>query len=367
MAVKTKTPKTTAAVTNGILPVPETVIKHHGESLFPLMREWLATRKIPPVLLFTGATGVGKRHIAYLIAQWILCERSGWKSPSSLETPLPCGECSQCVRALKGSWVDFTEILPDTDGETTSSSLKVDQFRDLKASQGFGAHEGSYRIILIPNADRMTAQAANSMLKLLEEPPTGWIFFLTANDPTLILPTVLSRCQNLRLKPFTKDQLKTLLALSGAKSDRLDICAELSCGSWGKALVLAGDEQWEQRRRVLDFISEPSSCVNELIEWAALEPRNYDLLVDQLEQLTLELLRWSIEGDKYQWINSDGKLALSSHALKAVSERGSTASARAFWMDRAERLAKSRSESRAPLNRKLLVQDLLLPWLDLKA
>ena len=114
----------------------------------------------------------------------------------------------QCQRALKGSWVDFTEIRPEDEEEGRPGSLKIDQFRKLKESQGFGAHEGGYRIFLIPDADRMTPQAANSVLKILEEPPKGWIFFLTASDPTLVLPTVLSRCQSLKLRPFDPDTLK---------------------------------------------------------------------------------------------------------------------------------------------------------------
>ena len=68
----------------------------------------------------------------------------------------PCGECVQCTRALKGSWVDFTEIRPENAEEGSTGSLKIDQFRKLKETLGFGAHEGGYRIFLIPDADRMT-------------------------------------------------------------------------------------------------------------------------------------------------------------------------------------------------------------------
>ena len=168
------------------------------------MQEWTGQKRVPPVLLMTGTAGSGKRNLAYWLAQWILCEKNGFRQTSgaisqeesdpftsslfgdapaipeateavSSGEPGPCGQCSSCLRAIKGNWVDFTEVLPeDSDGESISTgTLKVDQFRRIKQTLGFGAHEGAYRIILIPNADRMTVQAANSVLKLLEEPPLG--------------------------------------------------------------------------------------------------------------------------------------------------------------------------------------------------
>src|SRR6185312_5189559 len=99
----------------------------------------------------------------------------------------------------------------------------------------FGSHEGSYRIFLIPNADRMTPQAANSVLKILEEPPRGWIFFLTASDPTLLLATVLSRCQQLKLRPMPLETIQELLSEAGILGEKQKVAASLSQGSWGRA------------------------------------------------------------------------------------------------------------------------------------
>jgi DNA polymerase III delta prime subunit len=385
------------------------VIRHHGHTVFGAMNEWVAQKRIPPVLLLTGTTGCGKRSMAYWLSQWILCERNGLNSGTSSQqvdddpftanlfgspdpapapedlkeemkekdvaiptngTPGPCGQCAGCVRALNGNWVDFTEVLPEGSEEgSTTGTLKVDQFREIKQKLGFGAHEGAYRIVLIPNADRMTVQAANSVLKLLEEPPPGWIFFLTASDPTLVLPTILSRCQQLRLKPFQPRELDELLELSGVGPERRKICAELAQGSWSKALTLSGEEIWDHRQSLFGFIQEPASVLASLVDWASQEPRHFDLLVDQLEQLTGELIRWSVSPsiaspETYAWVNTDGKNALSQHAKAVTKRQGTVTAAREFWIERAERLARSRQESLAPLNRKLLIQDLLLPWLE---
>lgn len=388
-----------------ILPLPQAVVEHHQLTLAPSTQDWRASGHVPPVLLFTGMPGIGKRSISYHLAQWLLCERAGFSrtaandedtGPSlfgdafdapeekagktAAETDAgardtaaygdqPCGECASCRRALHGTWVDFTEILPESDGETEGRTLKVDQFRDLKLSQGFGAHEGGYRIILIPDADRMTLQAANSMLKLLEEPPRGWIFFLTASDPSLILPTVLSRCQQLRLRPFDEMGLTRLLIDTGATEERARFAARLAQGSWGRAQDLLQEDSREERASLLRILDDPGTSVTPLIEWGAGGDAAFDRLITQLESLCADLVRWSVTGqgaDQYDWQNRDAARALAKQTQAAVRARGSLEQARGFWIARAESLMRARARSKAPLNRKLLLQDALIPWLEIR-
>jgi len=367
----------------GILPLQPRIVAHHEQVLLGPMREWSAQKRVPPVLLLTGTAGIGKREIGYHLAQWIFCERTAFQeseaeagfdlfggggdaSAGTTAEPLlrPCGECTACQRALHSNWVDFSEILPNEE-DNASGALKIEQFRNLKARLGFGAHEGRYRIVLIPNAEKMTVQAANSVLKLLEEPPAGWVFFLTASDPTLLLPTIVSRCQTLRLKPFQREELMELLSEAGVSDERREICSQLAQGSWVRAIALASDEVWEQRQVIFAFLKEPGAVVNQLVDWAAQEDGNFRLLLDQLEQMTSELVRWSVSDRTGQkWISVDGKRVLEAHAARVVQARKSVESAREFWIARGERIAKARGEASAPLNRKLLTQDVLLPWLD---
>lgn len=360
------------------LPLPEPLVRHHGATFFGPMREWRERGQIPPVLLLTGLDGVGKRSVAHFLAQWALCSQSGFgrkenaggdlfggapaPAPVSVSAePLPCGECPSCHRALASNWVDFTEIRPEEEGE----ALKIDQFRKLKATMGFGAHEGPVRITLISGADRMTPQAANSLLKLLEEPPPGWVLLLTASDPTLVLPTVLSRCQRIRLKPLEAETITELLISAGIAAERAQLCARLASGSWGKALKLAGDEAWEKRGEVLAFLTTPAAALHGLVDWATARPTHFDVLLDQLESLLADLLRAGASAEAPSWRNTDAARALAAHAERAAQRFGGAAGARAFWAARAERIGRARREALAPLNRKLLIQDVLMPWLEL--
>jgi DNA polymerase-3 subunit delta' len=364
------------------------------------MREWRSSRRVPPVLLITGLKGVGKRSLSYFLAQWLLCDRSGMNSrgeireensPSlfaslapaldgepSTEAPaaqdpnapaVPCGECASCHKALRGSWIDFEEIRSGADDEN-EKTLKVEQFRRLKAQQGYSAHESDYRVILIPDADRMTMQAANSVLKLLEEPPRGWIFLLTASDSNLLLPTLVSRCQTLRLKPFPDEPLERLIAASAPGGDpkRRRLAVMLAQGSWGKAMQWTEDDAWKNRGLILDFLKEPQAPLNALVDGAALDTVSFEKLLDQLESLALDLIRWTlleaVPAEKNTWLNSDAAAALAAHAQALVRRKGGPAGARAWWIERAERIARARQELVSPLNRKLLAQDILLPWLS---
>jgi hypothetical protein len=362
--------------------LPEIAVLHHGKTLFGPMREWRNRKQVPPVLLLTGQPGIGKKMVAQFLAQWISCERNGFDRDNSLngikggdlpesEILRPCGECPPCRKTLGGNGVDITEISSEADDEGStgkSSSLKIEQFRKLKASVGFSAHDSRYKTILIPHADRMTTQAANSVLKLLEETPPGWIFFMTANDPTLLLPTVVSRCQVLRLKPFSSTEIVELLKNAGVPAARREISAGLSQGSWERALRFADDEIWEQRKVVFQFLEEPSRMLQSLVDWAAQEPKHFEVLVDLLEQVTADLIRWTAspqtpEPEEFAWVQSDGTSEIAQHAKQTIRRLGSLSAAQNFWLARAERLAEVRQESLAPLNRKILTQDLLLPWI----
>jgi len=354
------------------------------------MESWRKQSSVPPVLLLTGIEGVGKQNMGYWISQWLLCEQGGF-SKSAEETaepnqdlfggglfgdpqpdsqpspspaaPGPCGTCRSCKKALQSSWVDFREIgSAQEDDDQESNKIKLDAFRDLKNSAGFGAIESSYRIFLIKDAERMTPQAANSLLKILEEPPRGWIFILTATDSSLLLPTMVSRCQRIRLKPFADSILKRLLVEAGISSERIPTCLDLAQGSWKKALSLGDEGLWEKREQVLKFLENPPEQLNTVLEWASNSADHFQQLLDLLEPLQLRLLQWSASATDLQSPHSFDRF-LTSHLKYVGMHLRNLSRARDFWLNRAERLAKARHEITLPLNKKLLTQEILLPYL----
>jgi DNA polymerase-3 subunit delta' len=369
-----------------VLPLPEVVASHHLETLLPWAQSWREQDRVPPVLLLTGIEGVGKRSMAYHLAQWLLCERAGFSRsaevfsgglfgdvvPEAPATDGPCGECGACRKALQGSWVAFREIgssedsgsseSEDPSGAAEAARLKIDDFRELRASAGFAAEEGSYRIFLIRNAERMTPQAANSLLKLLEEPPRGWVFILTAGDASLLLPTLVSRCQRIRLRPFTEQELRKLLPSDpqSERSERLELAIRLAQGSWKRALELSEGTGWERRETVLRFLENPPEHLNSVLEWSSSGSEGIQQLIDLLEPLQLELLRWSSQPEAP---SSGLDRTLAAHLKYVGIHLRARTEVHRFWLDRAERLARARQEATLPLNKKLLAQEILLPYL----
>jgi DNA polymerase-3 subunit delta' len=147
-------------------------------------------------LLFKGTKGIGKLELAINYAQSLLCQhpdRSGFA----------CGKCPSCHWFEQGSHPDFRLLQPEAlslDGEDSESGKKpsryisVDQIRGLADFFGMSAHQGGRRVIVIHPAETMNVNAANALLKSLEEPPPGLLFILVSHKPQQLLPTILSRC-----------------------------------------------------------------------------------------------------------------------------------------------------------------------------
>jgi DNA polymerase-3 subunit delta' len=158
--------------------------------------------KLPHALLIHGVQGIGKRALAERVAQLLLCEaESGAK---------PCGRCDGCRWFLAGSHPDFRRLEPESlakeveleEGEaaptkkTTKPSIeiKIEQVRGLADFLNLRSHRGRLRVALVHPAEDMNLNAANALLKGLEEPPAGAMFLLVSHRPASLLPTIRSRC-----------------------------------------------------------------------------------------------------------------------------------------------------------------------------
>lgn len=354
------------------LPIAPDLLQAHENPVLIALAQWKKQKRVPPVLLLSGPRGCGKREIAYYLSQTIQCENAGFvESGDSLfgslgmtpenddtKSPAPCGSCASCLRALSGQALDFREISVLADSEV----LKIDQFREIKESQGFSGFNGSTRIFLITEAERMNPQAANSILKLLEEPPEGWVFLLTVSDTSLLPTTILSRCQVLRMRPLPEDTLRKLLEMEDLPKERVAVTAKLGQGSLARARELSQEKAWEMRGTLLQFLLQPQSSFHALIDYAAAETEHFSILLDQFEQILNDLIL-NARNPESSYRNSDARKVLEDHTARCIKRKGGTELAIAFWIERSERLFKIRREMKV-LNAKILAGDFLSPWMD---
>ena len=191
--------------------------------------------------LLTGPSGVGGLALAREFAKALLCDA---------EQGRPCGDCRNCQRIASGHHADVMVISP-----TGAGSIGIEAARDLQAAANLQPYEASGRVIIIDDADTLTREAANALLKVLEEPhPNVTLILVTANDEA-ILDTIRSRCQIVPLRPISFDRVADTLRENGANDDDANRLAKLSGGRLEYALSLLADTTpLDARRAALEDI-----------------------------------------------------------------------------------------------------------------
>jgi DNA polymerase-3 subunit delta' len=192
--------------------------------------------------LLLGPPGSGKRAVAFAMAAALNCE---------IEPLRGCGECSSCMRILRSRHPDVHHILPE------GPLIPVDLIRDTvipEASRSpFEAH---YKIFIIEEAERMNEAAQSALLKTLEEPQPGTIFFLISDQEDDLLDTIRSRCRTLRLEPVSEDRIVGLLREAGASEPEARLAARVSEGDIERARALSFDAATRARRTVWSRLPE---------------------------------------------------------------------------------------------------------------
>ncbi len=185
----------------------------------------LARSRLPAAALFAGPEGVGKRTVALLLAAAANC-----RGPEDGE---PCGRCPSCLKAFQGIHPDIRIWSPDTAG----GKIRIEQMRELRDEAQFRPFEGRSRCFLIDPADAMTAEAANCILKTLEEPARTTHLLLITAFPDQLLPTIRSRCLQFVFQPVGREELERFL-VGRPGVDQPELRAALARGSVGNALAL---------------------------------------------------------------------------------------------------------------------------------
>lgn len=307
---------------------------------------WQAHRldRLPHALLFAGPRGVGKRLLVRCLAQSLLCT-------NPTEQGNACHRCRECHLFSTGTHPDFHAIGPDDAGK--SREIKVEVIRELVRSESLTSNRGSYKIVALAPAEAMNTAAANALLKTLEEPSSGTLLCLVAENPGDLPATIRSRCQIQRIP--VPSRTEALSWLSPRLADFLNprLLLDLSRGAPLRALEIA--DQFMLERRLTRFEGFRSIAVGDVDPVAEAATWNADdpgILLDWFAGWLSDLLRLAVGMDR-GLINSDQQRVLS--VLLTRLDR--VACHRLL-----QRVFDIRSAATGNVNMQLQIESLLIEW-----
>ncbi|MEF2968769.1 DNA polymerase III subunit delta' [Paenibacillus sp. M1] len=192
-----------------------------------LLQSGLRHNRISHAYIFSGPTGSGQKEMAMAFVQTLFCTESGDDA---------CGTCLECRKVLHGNHPDLHYVSPE------GSTIKIDQIRELQRIFSYRSESGNPKVYIIDQADRMTVQAANSLLKFLEEPPSPAVAILLSDNGQALLPTIQSRAQLVPFKALDPESMLQILSSEGFPGTLsrsavhvaagIDACRELLRQNW---------------------------------------------------------------------------------------------------------------------------------------
>ncbi|MCD4664537.1 MAG: DNA polymerase III subunit delta', partial [Bacteroidales bacterium] len=232
-----------------------------------ILNRAIVSNRMPHALLFHGPDGVGKEAVAFETAKSLLCQKD----------ELYCDNCSDCKRVAQLSHPDLIIIFPSpkepkidevkairqslTDNPYFRTQLWAKPFilintiRNLKKTVSMSSYENKGRVVIMLDAHRMTIEAANSLLKILEEPPGKITIILVSSKPDLLLSTIVSRCQRIKFNPLTWSDIEAaLIERENISTEQANIVARMSFGNYRRALELLDENINEKQDLMIDIL-----------------------------------------------------------------------------------------------------------------
>ena len=195
--------------------------------------------------ILEGESGSGKKMLAKAFAKSLQCEE---------KTTDSCNTCHNCMMAESGNHPDIIWVTHEKPNTISVADIRSQINGDI----GIKPYSGRYKIYIIDQAEKMNEQAQNALLKTIEEPPSYAVILLLASQTGAFLPTILSRCITLSLKPIAEEKIKEyILNHTGLKEEEADFCAAYSMGNLGKAMDLAVNEaRIEMKQVCIELLSK---------------------------------------------------------------------------------------------------------------
>ena len=212
--------------------------------------------KVSHAYILNGERGAGKKMLASLFAATLLCEKGG---------PDPCNVCHSCRQAESGNHPDIIRVQHEKPNTISVDDIRQQVYYDIQIKP----YQGAYKIYIIAEADLMSVQAQNALLKTIEEPPEYAVIFLLTENAEVLLPTITSRCVMLKLRNI-KDTLikKYLMETMEVPDYKADVCTAFAQGNMGRAILLANSEHFNEIRdeavQLLKYIDEME--LNEIVK-----------------------------------------------------------------------------------------------------
>lgn len=306
--------------------------------------------------LFTGPRGVGKFTVARALAAALNC----LKRPDDRFAP-PCGSCSPCKRILAHQHPDVFTIEPTG---ATAKYIRIEQIRTLQKASISAPYEARYRVVLIDDAHFMTEEAANALLKTLEEPPARMLLILITDQPHRLLDTIISRCQRVRFGALPTAQIANALPalLQQEKEEDAEaptdptlftVAAEYSEGSLGQALSLLKSGILQERRTLIsELLAMDSRSSIQWLDRAQQVSESSQKLEENLDILTVffrDIMLFHKSGPR-RLVNKD---------LADLVEAGATRFSTEATLAILEALISARQRLRQNINAQLLTEELL--------
>ena len=320
----------------------ETIIGHDEPRQF--LQAALQSGRLAHALLFHGEDRIGNRLMAKVLAQVVNCEAEPALSP-----PDACGICRSCHQIEIGAHPDVMLM------SATSGKGETEQAREIESRFIYRPLVGARKIVILDNADLLRQEAASALLKTIEEPPPDSLIILVAARPETLLPTIRSRCQEIRFAPLPIGTVKDILQRKrGLSEPDARFLAILSGGRLGLALEADPVALRAERAALLELVSEESlASVSALFAVCESVARS-----DQAEEAFGWLAGWlrdlmliKVGGDRERLINSDGVHELERLAgrlpLEKILELGSVVESMEKGLER-------------NLNKQLMLESLLL-------
>ena len=185
------------------------------ETAKQLLQSSLRRQEISHAYIFSGPPGSGQMEMAMAFVQALFCTRGGDDA---------CGECLECRKVLHGNHPDLFTIKPD------GATIKIEQIRDLQRIFSYRSESGNPKAYIIDEAEKMTVQAANSLLKFLEEPPSPAVAILLSDNGRALLPTIQSRAQWVPFSPVNPETMLQILANEGFSTTLARSAVHLAAG-----------------------------------------------------------------------------------------------------------------------------------------